>query len=87
MHVAAAASISVMNDRIDFFCARAEHQAFGPDDALTMHEDLWAYCAAGAAEQHEWRPMPIGGTTLDDAKQFIRRGSIHPIDATDQRSD
>ena len=86
MHVVAAASISVMNDRIDFFCARAEHQASGPDDALTMHEESWAYCAAGAAEPHEWHPMPTGGMSLDDAKQFIRRRSM-PVDATDQRSD
>ena len=76
-----------MNDRIDFFCARAEHMAFGPDDALTMHEDCWAYCAAGAGDPHEWHPLPGGGMSLDDAKQFIRRSPIDPVDATDQRSD
>jgi hypothetical protein len=87
MQLAAAASISVMNNRIDFFCARAEHQAFGPDDALTMHEERWAYCAAGATEPHEWYPMAIGGMSLDDAKQFIRQRSMDPVDVTDQRSD
>jgi hypothetical protein len=76
-----------MNDRIDFFCARAEHLGSEPNDALTMHEDRWAYCAAGANEPHEWHPMPIGGMSLDDTKQFVRRRSAHPVDAMDQRSD
>jgi hypothetical protein len=87
MHVAAGASISVMNDRIDFFCAREEHLGSEPNDAVTMHEDRWAYCAAGAPESHEWHPMPSGGMSLDDAKQFVRRCSIRPVDKTAQRSD
>ena len=87
MQFAVDASISVMNDRIDFFCARAEHQMFGPGDALTMHEDLWAYCAAGAGEPHDWRAMPAGGTSLDDAKQLVRQHAIDPADTTGQRSD
>ncbi len=76
-----------MNDRIDFFCARAEHQGSEPNDALTMHEDRWAYCSAGASEHHDWRSMPTGGMTLEDAKRFARRHQIRPVDTTGQPSD
>jgi len=37
-----------MNDRVDFFCARPDHQGAQPDDALTMHNDRWAYCLLAA---------------------------------------
>jgi hypothetical protein len=76
------ASIHVMNDRVDFFCARAEHQGSEPNDAVTMHEDRWAYCAAGAREEHEWRPT--GGMSLDDVKRFAGR---RPVRTADQPSD
>jgi hypothetical protein len=76
-----------MNDHVDFVCARAEHQGSEPNDALTMHEDRWAYCPAGAGEPHEWRSMPTGGMSLDDAKQHVRRHPIRPLDTTAQRSD
>ncbi len=59
-----------MNDRVDFVCARADHQGSELDDVLTMHEDRWAYCPGGAREQHDWRPT--GGMSLEDAKQFVR---------------
>jgi hypothetical protein len=60
-----------MTDLIDFVCARAEHRWSEPDDTLTMHEDRWAYCAAGAGENHDWRPT--GGMSLDDVKRFVTR--------------
>ena len=85
MPFGARASFSLMNDRIDFFCARAEHQGSEPNDALTMHEDRWAYCAAGAAEHHDWHSMPAGGMSLEDAKQFARGHQIRPVD-TDPRT-
>ena len=75
----------LMNDRVDFYCARAEHQGSEPDDALTMHGERWAYCPASAREHHDWRPT--GGVSLDDAKQFVRRHPIRPVDAMDPRSD
>jgi hypothetical protein len=87
MPVVVRASISLMNDRIDFFCARAEHQGSEPNDALTMHEDRWAYCSGGAGEDHDWRSMPAGAMSLEDAKQFARQHQTRPIDATGQRSD
>jgi hypothetical protein len=83
----AVASNRVMNDRVDFYCARAEHQGSELDDVLTMHEDRWAYCPGGAREDHDWRSMPAGAISLRDAKQFVRRHSVRPVDATDQRSD
>jgi hypothetical protein len=58
-----------MNDRVDFVCTRAEHQASEPNDALTMHEDSWAYCSAGGSGPHDWRATP--GVSLDDAKRFM----------------
>ena len=75
-----------MNDRNDFFCARAEHQGSEPNDALTMHEDRWAYCSGGAGDDHDWRSMPVGGMSLDDAKQLARRQQIRSVDATDPRT-
>lgn len=62
-----------MNDRVDFVCARAEHQGSELDDVLTMHEDRWAYCPAGARAPHDWRPMPTGAISLEDAKRFVAR--------------
>ena len=76
-----------VNDRIDFFCARAEHQGSEPNDALTMHEDRWAYCSAGAGGQHEWRSMPSGAMSLDDVKRFLLQHLTPQVRATDQRSD
>ena len=88
MRSVAAASISVMNDRVDYFCARAEHQGSElDDDVLTMHEDSWAYCPSGAREHHDWHSIPAGGLSLLDAKQFVRQQSFRPVDVTDQRSD
>ena len=74
-----------MNDRIDFVCVRAEHEGSEPNDALTMHEDRWAYCPAGASEHHDWRPT--GGMSLDHVKQLVRSHPIRLPDTTDQRSD
>jgi len=60
-----------MNDRVDFVCVRAEHEGSGLEDVLTMHEDLWAYCPAGARVHHDWRPT--AGMSLEDAKQLVGR--------------
>ena len=76
-----------MNDRVDFYCARADHQGPEPDDALTMHEERWAYCPSGADGPHDWRSIPAGGMSLEDAKQFVRRRPIRPIDTRAQPSD
>jgi hypothetical protein len=60
-----------MNDRVDYVCTRAEHQTSEPNDALTMHEDSWAYCSGGGSGPHDWRSTPTGGMSLDDAKRFV----------------
>jgi hypothetical protein len=59
-----------MDDRVDFVCARPDHVGPEPNDALTMHEDRWAYCSAGRSEPHDWRPT--GGVSLDDVKRMSR---------------
>jgi hypothetical protein len=69
-----------MNDRIDFFCARAEHQSSEPNDALTMHEERWAYCSGGGGDDHDWQPT--GGMSLDDAKRFLSRHASRALDTT-----
>jgi len=62
-----------MDDRVDFVCGRADHQGSEPNDALTMHQDRWAYCP--------------GGMSMDDAKRFVSQRPIDPVDSTAQRSD
>jgi hypothetical protein len=74
-----------MNDRVDYFCARPEHQGAEPNDALTMHRDRWAYCSAGAREHHEWQAT--GGMALDEVKRFALRHPIRDISTGDRRSD
>ncbi len=76
-----------MDDRVDFVCARADHQGSEPNDALTMHQDRWAYCPGGAAKDHDWHLMPAGGMSMDDAKRFVSQRPIDPVDSTAQRSD
>jgi hypothetical protein len=71
-----------MDDRVDYFCARPEHQASEPIDTLTMHDDRWAYCARGAGEPHDWRPT--GGMSLEYAKRFARLHPIRPVAPADQ---
>jgi hypothetical protein len=74
-----------MNDRVDFVCARAEHQGSEPNDALTMHEDRWAYCPAAASAPHTWQST--GGMSLEGVKDLVLRHSIGPLARSDPRSD
>jgi len=66
-----------MDDRVEFVCGRTDHQRPEPNDALTMHEDRWAYCPAAKSERHDWRPT--GGMSLDDAKRFALRDPIRRV--------
>jgi hypothetical protein len=70
-----------MNDQIEYFCTLPEHQGAEPSDAVTMHEDRWAYCPSGARDAHDWRAT--GGMSLDDTKGLLRR----QVATRDQRSD
>jgi hypothetical protein len=74
-----------MNDRVDFVCVRADHQGSEPDDALTMHDERWAYCPAAARELHDWRIT--AGISVEEAKQLIRRQPIREVDGSIQRTD
>jgi hypothetical protein len=67
-----------MNDHVDFFCARPEHQGPEPNDALTMHDERWAYCPAAKSEPHDWQPT--GGMSLRDVKRFTLRHPIRRVD-------
>jgi hypothetical protein len=58
-----------MDDRVDYVCTRVEHQGSEPNDALTMHEDRWAYCPRGAREYHAWQAT--GGISLEETKQLV----------------
>lgn len=75
----------VMNDRVDYFCARPEHQGAEPNDGLTMHDDRWAYCPAAAAAPHSWQST--GGMSLDDVKQFVLGHPSRALRTQDQPSD
>ena len=79
------ASILCMNDRVDFFCGRPEHQGAEPNDALTMHDDRWAYCPAAASAPHNWQST--GGMSLDDVKQFVLGHPIRLVRTPGTRSD
>jgi hypothetical protein len=63
-----------VNDLIDFICTRPEHRSSEPNDALTMHEDRWAYCPAAGVQRHDWQPT--GGVSIDDAKRSAQRPEI-----------
>jgi hypothetical protein len=52
-----------------------------------MHQDRWAYCSSGAGGQHDWRSMPGGAMSLDDAKRFLALYLVRPFGWKDQRSD
>jgi hypothetical protein len=74
-----------VNDRIDFVCSRREHGTSQPNDGVTMHEDRWAYCSAGADHRHDWQST--GGMSLEDAKRFAQRSPVQLIGPTPQPSD
>ena len=58
-----------MNDRVDFYCAAADHQTPIPADRLTMHDERWAYCPSGGSGAHRW--VPTGGMTLTELKRAL----------------
>ena len=63
---------------IDFRC-RADHT---PDPThkggptITLNEGLWAYCARGADENHEWERVPT--TTLADLQMASHHMNVTP---------
>jgi len=63
--------MSTMTDQIDFVCIRAAHQVTTFVEALTIHDEKWAYCPSAQTESHEWRSS--GGLSLDDLKGLLQR--------------
>ena len=63
-----------MDDRVDFFCARPGHRGPEPNDALTMHNERWAYCPGAEGEPHDWQPT--GGMSLEDVKCLALRDPV-----------
>ena len=64
--------------QIDFACVRPEHQASTLVEALTIHDEKWAYCPSAQTDGHEWRPC--GGMSLDDLRRLLQRFPVTRID-------
>ena len=67
----------VMTDRIDFVCVRPDHQVTTLGEALTVHNEKWAYCPSAHREGHEWRAC--GGLALADLKRLLQRFPVTRI--------
>ena len=50
-----------MNNQIDFVCVRPDHQTTVPAEALTIHDETWAYCPSARPDGHEWRSCRESG--------------------------
>jgi hypothetical protein len=50
-----------MNHQVDFVCIRPDHQTTVPAEALTIHEETWAYCPSARPDAHEWRSCRESG--------------------------
>jgi hypothetical protein len=62
--------MSMMTDQIDFICIRADHQVTTLVEALTIHDERWAYCPSAQTDGHEWRPS--GGRSLGDLRTLLQ---------------
>jgi len=67
----------VMTDRIDFVCARPDHQVTTLGEALTVHDEKWAYCPSAHHDGHDWRAC--GGLGLEDLKRLLQRFPVTRI--------
>jgi hypothetical protein len=50
-----------MTNQIDFVCIRPEHQTSPRAEALTKHDEMWAYCPSAQPDAHEWRSCRESG--------------------------
>jgi hypothetical protein len=48
-----------MTDQVDFVCVRPDHQVTTFVEALTIHEEQWAFCPSAQIDGHEW-PHVVG---------------------------
>ena len=67
----------VMTDRVDFVCARPDHQVTTLGEELTVHAEKWAYCPSAHHDGHEWRAC--GGLGLEDLKRLLQRFPVTRI--------
>jgi hypothetical protein len=68
-----------MTDQIDFVCIRADHQVTTFVEALTIHDEKWAYCPSAQTEAHDWRTS--GGLSLGDLRGLLERFPVTLIAA------
>jgi hypothetical protein len=59
-----------MTNQVDFVCVRPDHQVSTLVEALTVHDELWAYCPSAQPEPHDWRPC--GGMDLADLRTLLQ---------------
>ncbi|HAF11319.1 MAG TPA: hypothetical protein DCK98_14720 [Chloroflexi bacterium] len=69
--------MSTMTNQIDFVCVRSDHQVTTLVEALTIHDERWAYCPSAQTDGHEWRPC--GGMSLDDLRRLLQRFPVTRI--------
>lgn len=69
--------MSRMTDQIDFVCVRPDHQISTLVEALTIHNEKWAYCPSAQTDGHEWRAC--GGLSLDDLKRSLQQFPVTRI--------
>jgi len=61
-------------NNVHYVCAANEHEERAPRNSypspLTLYEDKWAWCSAGAPSGHSWRS--IYPTTLAEVTRLMR---------------
>jgi hypothetical protein len=68
---------------IEFVCI-ATHEGRG-DPAITLEQRAWAYCAAGAADNHQW--TRIDPTAVETLRSPAGNGHVHlTSDESDEKS-
>ena len=72
-----ASLIEQMTDQVDFVCVRSDHQVSTFAEALTIHDERWAYCPSAQTDGHDWRAC--GGMSADDLKGLLQRFPVERI--------
>jgi hypothetical protein len=68
---------------IEFVCI-ATHEGRS-DPSITLEQRAWAYCAAGAADRHQW--TRIDPTAIETLRSPSGNGRVHLVpDESDEKS-
>ena len=60
---------------IEHLCAKPEHQLTQDvGSPVVLHAGAWAYCPAGATDDHDWRAT--GGRTLATVREWLGRPTV-----------